>query len=97
MLSETSQDFLYWHASNKLNSARFKDARVLFELLRQVDPVKPAYTIGWAYCNLRLEEFSDVAPVLGAIDTSAASVLEKEVIERLMARARLAKAQAGAT
>lgn len=86
MLRDAQKDFLYWHASTKLNNAAFKDARAIFEVLHQCDRSHLPYIYGWAYCQLRLGLPENLVERLEQAQRLEATAIEKRIGDRLRAR-----------
>ena len=86
-MEQRSLDFLFWHASSKLNNAQFGDAAPLFQLISERRPDDLSAAIAFVYCKLRLGDASDLEDRLSAMRDLCKSDYERSVVNRLRLRA----------
>ena len=82
-----SLDFLFWHASSKLNNAQFEEALALFEFVAEQRPEDLAASIAYVYCKLRLRDLSGLESRLGSMLDRCQSDSQRNAVNRLRLRA----------
>lgn len=86
-MDKRSLDFMFWHASSKLNNAQFDDAAPLFQLISERRPNDLSAAIAFVYCKLRLGDASDLEDRLSVMRELCSNDYERSVVNRLRLRA----------
>jgi len=79
-------DFLFWHASSKLNNAQFSEAVPLFELVAERRPGDLSALVAFVYCKLRLGDVDGVEARLAAMAELCRDDYQRSMVNRLKLR-----------
>lgn len=79
-------DFLFWHASSKLNNAQFSEAVTLFELVAERRPGDLSALVGLVYCKLRLGDLAGLDARMPAMAELCRDEYQRAIVNRLKLR-----------
>lgn len=79
-------DFLFWHASSKLNNAQFADAIPLFELVAERRPGDLSALVAFVYCKLRVGETDGLETRLAMMGDLCRDDYQRSMVKRLRLR-----------
>jgi hypothetical protein len=86
MLDRKQIDFLYWHAVSKMRMGEFKDAGILFRMLRAACPQRHDVGLGHAYSLMRQGALEEAHAVVAELRRHPMRSEEMALLGRLHRR-----------